>query len=100
VETSNASDRREVGRSDLEDRLILRAWEDEEFRRALLRDPHSVISQELTAMSGRPLELSARLKIYIHEESPSEMHIVLPYRRDDLAEDGQTLLVGWEKLLG
>ena len=96
---SIATDRREVDRRELEDRLILRAWEDNQFRLALLGDPHSVISQEMTAMSGRPVELPARLKIYIHEEAPGEMHVVLLHRRDEMAEDGRTLLVGWEKLL-
>ena len=96
---SSAGDRKEVDRRDLEERLILRAWEDDEFRLALLRDPHSVISQELTEMSGRTVELPARVKIHIHEEAPGEMHVVLLPRRDAMAEDGRTLVVGWEKLL-
>lgn len=99
MDISIATDRREVDRRALEERLILRAWEDNEFRLALLRDPHSVIAQELTEMSGRTVELPARLKIYIHEEAPGEMHVVLLHRRDAMAEDGRTVLVGWEKLL-
>lgn len=49
-----------LSRSDLQERLILRSWEDEEFRIALLRNPYSVISQELTAMSGRRSRNSPR----------------------------------------
>ncbi len=98
--TSNASARREVSRSELQERLILRSWEDNDFRLALLRDPHSVVAQELIAMSGGPVELPAILKIHIHEETRGELHFVLPSRRDDLVEDNRTVLMGWEKLLG
>ncbi len=94
-----SSAEREIGRKQLHDRLILRSWEDEQFRVALLRDPRFIISQELTAMSGRSVELPAILKIHIHEEAADELHIVLPYRRDDLAEDGRTVLIGWDRLL-
>jgi hypothetical protein len=91
---------REISRSRLEERLILRAWEDEEFRRALLQNPRAMIASELAAEIGQPVELPAELRIHIHEETAGDIHFTLPQRPDDLAEDDQSLLVGWEKLLG
>jgi hypothetical protein len=88
-----------ISRSLLEERLILRSWEDEEFRRALLEDPRTIVAGELTAMTGRPIELPRQMQIHIHEETPDDLHFILPHRRDELAGDGQSLLVGWEKLL-
>jgi hypothetical protein len=87
-------------RSRLEERLILRSWEDEEFRRALLKDPRTIVARELTAMTGRPIELPRQMQIHIHEETPDDLHFILPHRRDEVAGDGQSLLVGWGKLLG
>jgi hypothetical protein len=39
------------------------------------------------------------MQIHVHEETPDDLHFILPHRRDELAGDGQSLLVGWEKLL-
>jgi hypothetical protein len=100
VEPSNVTANREISRSRLAERLILRAWEDEGFRLALLQDPRAVVVRELAAMAGRPVDLPAQLQIHIHEETADDVHFILPYRRDELAEDGQSLLVGWGKLLG
>jgi hypothetical protein len=92
--------RREISRNRLEQRLILCAWEDEEFRRALLQEPRAIVARELAAMAGRPIELPAHLQIHIHEETPNDLHFILPHRRDELAEHGESLLVGWGRLLG
>ena len=89
----------QISRSRLEKRLILRSWEDGEFRHSLLQDPWTAVARELSAMAGRPIDLPAGMRIHIHEEMPDEVHFVLPCRRDELAEDGQSLLVGWRKLL-
>jgi hypothetical protein len=90
----------EVSRTLLEERLILRAWEDGEFRRALLQDPRAVVAGELAVMCGRSVKLPPQLQIHIHEETPSDVHFILPYRHDELAKGGCSLLVGWRKLLG
>jgi hypothetical protein len=88
-----------ISRSRLEERLILRSWEDEEFRRALLENPRAIVARELADLTGRPIELPAQMQVHIHEETPDDLHFILPHRRDELAGDGQSLLVGWEKLL-
>lgn len=96
---SNTMTGAKISRSRLEERLILRSWEDEEFRRALLEDPRAIVARELTALTGRPIELPTQMQIHVHEETPDDLHFILPHRRDELAGDGQSLLVGWEKLL-
>jgi hypothetical protein len=99
MEQANPMENGEISHSRLGDRLILRSWEDEEFRRALLEDPRTIVARELAAMAGRPIELPAKMRVHIHEETAGNLHFILPYRRDELAEDEQSLLVGWEKLL-
>lgn len=96
---SNAPTHERTSRSRLEERLILRSWEDEAFRRALLEDPRTIVSRELTTMARRSVELPAQMQIHVHEETPGNLHFILPNRRDELAEDGRSLLIGWERLL-
>ncbi|MEN9223561.1 MAG: NHLP leader peptide family RiPP precursor [Thermostichus sp. BF3_bins_97] len=59
-------------RKDLEARLIRRAWEDDQFRQLLLKDPRRAIESEL----GQPLPDS--LKIRVLEEDPDTLYLVLP----------------------
>ena len=99
MEPADAKAGSEISRKRLEDRLILRSWEDEEFRLSLLREPRAIIAREIEAMTGRPAQLPEQIRIHIHEETPDELHFILPCRRDELAEDGHSLLVGWRKLL-
>jgi hypothetical protein len=99
VQPSNAMGGSKISRSHLEERLILRAWEDEQFRLGLLQDPKGVVAREMSAMAGKPVELPAELQIHVHQETPVDMHFILPNRRDELAEDDLSLLVGWGKLL-
>jgi hypothetical protein len=61
----------DVTRTGLEDRLILRSWEDEDFRLALLQDPRAVIERELEAIAGRPVPLPPQLLIHV-QETPDE----------------------------
>jgi len=87
-----------VTRTGLEDRLILRSWEDEDFRLALLQDPRAVIERELEAIAGRAVPLPPQLLIHVHQETPDEMHLTLPFRGDQLADDN-SLLLGFRRLL-
>jgi hypothetical protein len=88
-----------IGRRQLEDRLILRAWEDDGFRRALLENPRDLVVRELEILTGQPVQLPQDFQIKVHEESAHCLHFTLPPRRDELG-DGQSLVVSWEKLLG
>ena len=52
--------------------LIKRAWQDAEFKRQLLGDPRATIEEALG------ISLPAGLHIYIHEQTPTDLHLVLP----------------------
>lgn len=54
------------------DQLILRAWEDPEFKAALLRDPKATLEAALG------VALPEDLTIFVHEQTPTEVHLVLP----------------------
>ena len=99
MQAINATTGTTINRRQLEDRLILRAWEDEQFRLLLVQDPRAAISRELEGMTGRAAELPPQLQIHVHEERAGEMHFILPCRPDELADDRQSLLIGWRKLL-
>lgn len=51
-----------------------RAWQDEEFRDELLRDPRGVVERELG------VHVPENIKISVHEETPDELHFILPPR--------------------
>jgi len=53
-------------------KLITRAWEDENFKLELLADPRGVIEKELG------VQLPPGLKIFIHEQLPDTLHLILP----------------------
>jgi hypothetical protein len=52
--------------------LIRRAWEDPEFKRRLLSQPRATIEDALG------VTLPAGLNVYVHEQTPTDLHLVLP----------------------
>ena len=65
----------EMTRQDLENKLITRVWEDEAFKAELKNNPHAVIQRELEALG---ITLPEGVTISVHEETPSQVHLVLP----------------------
>jgi hypothetical protein len=59
-------------RRDIEARFVARAWQDEAFKQELLRDPKAVVERELG------ITIPAGVNIRLHEETPTELHFVLP----------------------
>jgi hypothetical protein len=57
--------------------LIKRAWQDVEFKQQLLSDPRATLEGALG------LTLPAGLHIYIHEQTPTDLHLVLPMPPED-----------------
>jgi len=53
-------------------RLMARAWEDDDFRKALLASPKATIEKELG------VRLPAQPEIHVHEQTHDTMHILLP----------------------
>jgi len=61
-------------------RLVTKAWEDEAFKHALLKEPKAAIGRELG------VELPDELEIDVVEESANRMCLVLPVRPQELPE--------------
>ena len=88
-----------VSRTQLQRRLIARAWEDDNFKKELLKDPMKAVERELAILSGKPVRLGRHIQIHIHEEKPGELHFVLPPARDVFASDDKDLVIFWESVL-
>jgi len=65
---------------DLVTRIITKAWEEEAFKQALLKEPKATIERELE------VELPDDLEIEIREESANRMCLVLPVRPQELPQ--------------
>ncbi len=61
--------------------LIKRAWKDAEFKHMLLNDPRATIEAALG------VTLPAGLNLYIHEQTPTELHLILPMAPEDSPAD-------------
>lgn len=75
-------------RHEAEARLRDKAAKDPEFRRRLIADPHSAISQELG------IEIPATQKIKVIEEGANESYLVLPPAFQDLSDDELEAVAG------
>ncbi len=54
--------------------IITKAWEDEAFKKALLDNPRKTIEEVLG------MELPADVEIFIHEQTPTALHLILPMK--------------------
>jgi hypothetical protein len=61
-------------RKDLEIAITVQAWKDEAFRQELLSNPKAALAKVL----GRPLPDD--FQVFIHQESPRTIHLVLPQK--------------------
>ena len=52
--------------------IIRRAWRDIEFKQQLLANPRAVLERELG------VALPSGVQIYVHEQTPTEVHLILP----------------------
>jgi hypothetical protein len=59
--------------------LVKRAWRDAGFKRKLLDDPRATIEKSLGVI------LPPGLNLYIHEQTPTDLHLILPMAPEDPA---------------
>ena len=55
----------------IEARLVAKAWNDDEFKQALLRNPKATVEKEL----GK--KLPDDVEIHVHEQTATKLHLVL-----------------------
>ena len=75
------SDETVSSRRDLEDKLVARAWADEQFRERLKADPHGAVAQE----TG--ITLPEAVEIEVLEETPEKGYLVIPVNRVEISEE-------------
>ncbi|MBN1994408.1 MAG: NHLP leader peptide family RiPP precursor [Anaerolineae bacterium] len=63
--------------------IITRAWQDPEFKESLLANPKRTIEDALG------LTLPADIEIFIHEQTPTTLHLILPMQPDTGEETNQ-----------
>lgn len=56
--------------------IISRAWTDQAFKAKLLGDPKRTIEAELG------VTLPEEIEIFIHEQTPTALHLILPMKPD------------------
>lgn len=62
-------------------KLIVKAWEDEAFKQELLNNPKAAIEKALG------VSLPEGIEIYVHEQTPTTVHLVLPMKQADLGTE-------------
>jgi hypothetical protein len=60
--------------------LVKRAWQDAAFKRQLLSAPRATLESALG------ITLPDGLNVYIHEQTPTELHLVLPLPPEEARE--------------
>jgi len=52
--------------------LISKAWENDDFKNTLLRQPKETIEKELG------IKLPPEIEVFIHEQTTTQVHLILP----------------------
>jgi hypothetical protein len=70
----------------LHKQLIRKAWEDEQFAELLKTSPHEAIAKEIG------IEVPANVKIQVHQEDETTLHLVVPARPRNIADTAPSAL--------
>jgi hypothetical protein len=77
-----------TNRTDLEARLIARAWQDDAFKQQLVDDPRAAIAAE----TGRAV--TEGIEVRVVEETASVRYLVLPRNTTQLSDEQLDLAAG------
>ena len=75
-------------RAEAERRIRERAVSDSEFRTQLTEDPKAALEAEF----GIPVP--SEVTIHVHQESMTELHLVVPSARDQLSDEELDMIAG------
>jgi len=68
-------------RNDLQSQIVRKAWEDDNFKQALEKDPHQVLKNEFK------FSIPDDVEIKVVEESSKVVYLVLPLNPDNLPDE-------------
>jgi Nitrile hydratase, alpha chain len=68
-----------ITRKEIEERLILKALQDKPFKQKLFSNPRSVLESE-------GISLPINIEIYVIEESPINLYLVIPVQANSQSE--------------
>lgn len=74
-------------REELEQTLVARAIDDDQFRALLLENPRDAVRQELG------IDVPSQIKITVHQERVDDFHLVLPIS-DRLSDNELSKIIG------
>jgi len=77
-----------LSREEAERRIRERAAEDPGFRSELMSDPRAALSSELG------VDIPDAVSVLVHEESLSELHVVLPVATEALSDEQLEMVSG------
>jgi hypothetical protein len=77
-----------TNRTEVEARLIARAWQDEAFKQQLLADPRAAIAAETGGM------VPEGIQIRVVEETATVLYLVLPRNTTQLSDEELDLTAG------
>ena len=81
-----------LSRRELEEKIVARAWTDDEFRRKFVADPKGQFEARLGT------RLPDSLKMTVHEETPDSLHFVIPQKPpqnlDELSDEDLERVAG------
>lgn len=82
-----------TGRRDVEDRIVQRAWRDDDYRQALLGNPKAALEQELGS------SIPGNVQVKVLEESDDTVYLVLPKRpesteSEELSDEALEVVAG------
>jgi hypothetical protein len=80
-------------RRDLEDKLVARAWADEQFRERLKSDPHAAVAEETGITVPEAIELE------VLEETPEKGYLVIPVNRTAMSDEQLEVASGGQSTL-
>lgn len=74
-------------RMEVEEMIIKKALQDEDFKKLLLSNPHAAISQ-------LDVQIPKEMEIKILQETTNTSYLVLPYITEELSDDALDLVAG------
>lgn len=73
--------------------IIVKAWRDEPFRKALIKDPKKAIESSFN------INIPSDMSVSVHEENQNTLHLIVPsvpsnFTPDDLSDDELREVIG------